>query len=492
MALSTKQVGLGLGPAVFLGILLGFSPDNLSQQGVAVLAVTLWVAIWWITEAIPISVTALLPIVLLPLFGGVNIADVTASYGHKYIFLYMGGFILAIAIERWNLHRRIALNIIYFVGNNVPRIILGFMLSTAFLSMWISNTATTVMMLPIGVAVASQFLGHSALNPREGEQFSKALMLAIAYSASIGGMATLIGTPPNLVLAGILQQIYGIDISFATWFMFGFPISVVLLTICWVYLTRFAFACKDSQFPGGREEIAKLRDELGPMTYEEKLVLTVFVGTALMWVFRSYLQHFVPQLDDTIIAITGATSLFLFSSKNKQQPIMIWEEAVRMPWGTIVLFGGGIAIAGGFQKSGLANWIGQHLILLEALPLFLLVAILIAAVNFLTEITSNLATTTVLLPILAPMALALDVHPYTLMVAVTVAASCAYMLPVATPPNAIVFGSGYLKIADMFKTGIWMNFISIILLSFAVYWLLPTLWGFDLNKFPVSFMNTGS
>lgn len=487
MAFSTKQVGLGLGPAVFLGVLLGFSPDNLSQQGVAVLAVTLWVAIWWITEAIPISVTALLPIVLLPLFGGVNIADVTASYGHKYIFLYMGGFILAIAIERWNLHRRIALTIIYVVGSNVPRIILGFMLSTAFLSMWISNTATTVMMLPIGVAVASQFLDHSALNPKEGEQFSKALMLAIAYSASIGGMATLIGTPPNLVLAGILQQIYGIDISFATWFMFGFPISVVLLTICWVYLTRFAFACKDSQFPGGREEIAKLREALGPMSYEEKLVLTVFVGTALMWVFRSYLQHFVPQLDDTIIAITAATTLFLFSSKDKTQPIMTWEEAVRMPWGTIVLFGGGIAIAGGFQKSGLASWIGQHLVLLEALPLFLLVAILIAAVNFLTEITSNLATTTVLLPILAPMALALDVHPYTLMVAVTVAASCAYMLPVATPPNAIVFGSGYLKIADMFKTGIWMNFISIILLSFAVYWLLPALWGFELNGFPAGF-----
>ncbi|GGF70222.1 sodium-dependent dicarboxylate transporter SdcS [Alteromonas lipolytica] len=470
-----------------MGILLGFSPDNLSQQGVAVLAVTLWVAIWWITEAIPISVTALLPIVLLPLFGGVKIGDVTASYGHKYIFLYMGGFILAIAIERWNLHRRIALNIIYLVGNNVPRIILGFMLSTAFLSMWISNTATTVMMLPIGVAVASQFLGHSAIDVKEGERFSKALMLAIAYSASIGGMATLIGTPPNLVLAGILQQIYGIDISFATWFMFGFPISVVLLTICWVYLTRFAFACQGSQFPGGRQEIARLRAELGSMSYEEKVVLTVFVGTAFLWVFRSYLQNFVPQLDDTIIAISAASVLFMLSSKDRKQPIMTWEEAVRMPWGTIVLFGGGIAIAGGFQKSGLASWIGQHLVLLEALPLFLLVAILIAAVNFLTEITSNLATTTVLLPILAPMALALDVHPYTLMVAVTVAASCAYMLPVATPPNAIVFGSGYLKIADMFKTGIWMNFISIILLTLAVYFLLPALWGFELNVFPAEF-----
>ncbi|NVK57268.1 MAG: SLC13/DASS family transporter [Alteromonadaceae bacterium] len=488
MSLSSKQVGLGLGPAVFLLVLLFVSPAGLSQQGLAVMAVTLWVAIWWITEAIPISVTALLPIVLLPLFGGANISDVTAAYGHKYIFLYMGGFVLAIAIERWNLHRRIALNIIYIVGSNVPRIILGFMLSTAFLSMWISNTATTVMMLPIGVAVAKQFLGHAELKADEGVKFSKALMLAIAYSASIGGMATLIGTPPNLVLAGILQQIYGIDISFATWFMFGFPITVVLLTICWFYLTRVAFACEAVTFPGGREEIAQLRDELGPMSYEEKLVLTVFVGTALMWVSRSYLQHFVPQLDDTIIAIIAATTLFLFSSKDKQQPIMTWEEAVKMPWGTIVLFGGGIAIAGGFQSSGLANWIGHHLVLLEALPLFLLIAVLIAAVNFLTEITSNLATTTVLLPILAPMALALDVHPYTLMVAVTVAASCAYMLPVATPPNAIVFGSGYLKIADMFRTGIWMNFISIVLLSLAVYWLLPALWGFELNRFPAAFL----
>lgn len=487
MSLSTKKVGVGLGPAVFLAVLFGISPEGLSQQGVAVLAVTLWVAIWWITEAIPISVTALLPIPLLPLFGGVKIADVTSSYGHKYIFLYMGGFILAIAIERWNLHRRIALNIIYLVGNNIPRIILGFMLATAFLSMWISNTATTVMMLPIGVAVASQFLNHKGVNVKDGEQFSKALMLAIAYSASIGGMATIIGTPPNLVLAGILQKIYGIDISFATWFMFGFPITVVLLTICWFYLTRFAFACKHSEFPGGREGINTLRRELGQMSYEEKLVLTVFISTAFLWVFRSYLQNFVPQLDDTIIAIAAATSLFLFSSKDKKHAIMTWEEAVKMPWGTIVLFGGGIAIAGGFQTSGLANWIGQKLVLLEALPLFLLIAILIAAVNFLTEITSNLATTTVLLPILAPMALALDVHPYTLMVAVTVAASCAYMLPVATPPNAIVFGSGYLKIADMFKTGIWMNFISIILLTLAVYYLLPALWGFELNGFPVEF-----
>ena len=394
---------------------------------------------------------------------------------------------IAIAIERWNLHKRIALTIINFIGSDVTRIILGFMLATAFMSMWISNTATAVMMLPIGMAIIAQLRDNPATEEDENLIFGKALMLAIAYSASIGGMATLIGTPPNLVLAGIVQELYGVEISFSQWFMFGLPISIVLLFLCWQYLTRFAFKFKQKEFPGGKTEIKRLLNELGKTTYEEKVVLVVFVSTALLWIFRAYLQNFIPKLDDTIIAMIAGITLFLLPVKNRSRKIINWEEAVKMPWGIILLFGGGMALAAGFQSSGLAKWLGSQITLLQGVHLFLLVIFIIAAVNFLTEITSNLATTAMLLPVLAPMAFSLGVHPYILMVAATVAASCAFMLPVATPPNAVVFGSGYLRIPDMVSKGIWMNLLSIILLSLIVYFVLPMLWDFDPTVFPLEF-----
>jgi sodium-dependent dicarboxylate transporter 2/3/5 len=484
MRLNTRQIGILLGPLLFIGVLMFFHPEGLSTSGKAVLAATLWIAVWWITEAIPISVTALLPIVLFPLSGGLDLTSTTAAFGHKYIFLYMGGFIIAIAIEKWGLHRRIALHIIRMIGTDVSRIILGFMIATAFMSMWISNTATSVMMLPIGMAIVSQLRDNPATPEDENLIFGKALMLAIAYSASIGGVATLIGTPPNLVLAGVVEEMYGIEISFAQWFKFGLPISILLLVICWAYLTRLAFSFKQEAFPGGKAEIKRLLDELGAMKFEEKLVLLVFVCTALLWISRSLLQNLIPALDDTIIAITAGAILFVLPSKNSKEPIIRWEEAVKMPWGIILLFGGGMALAEGFKTTGLADWIGSQMTLLDGLSLFLLVVILIAAVNFLTEITSNLATTAMLLPILAPMALSIDVHPYILMVSATVAASCAFMLPVATPPNAVVFGSGYLRIPDMVRTGIWMNLMSIVILSVIVYFLLPLLWDFVATGFP--------
>lgn len=480
----SRRIGLILGPTLFLLTLFFFHPEGLSKPANAVLASTLWIAVWWITEAIPISVTALLPIILFPLTGGLDLKATTASFGHKYIFLYMGGFIIAIAIEKWNLHKRIALNIIRLIGTDVTKIILGFMLATAFMSMWISNTATSVMMLPIGMAIIAQLKDNPETIEDENRIFGKALMLAIAYSASIGGMATLIGTPPNLVFAGIVQELYGIEISFAQWFKFGLPISIVLLFICWQYLTRMAFTFKQKSFPGGKAEIQRLLKELGQINFEEKLVLGVFVLTASLWIFRSYLQNFLPQLDDTIIAMAAGITLFLLPARKGNGQIITWSEAVKMPWGIILLFGGGMALAAGFQSSGLAEWIGSQLTSLKGLPIFILVLVLIAAVNFLTEITSNLATTAMLLPILAPMALSLDIHPYVLMVSATVAASCAFMLPVATPPNAVVFGSGYLRIPDMVKTGIWMNIISIILLSLIVYFLLPVLWDFNPIGFP--------
>ena len=480
LKLSKKTIGLILGPLMFILIILFFHPYGLTKPANAVLASAVWIAVWWITEALPIAVTALLPIILFPLSGGLKLEETTASYGHKYVFLYIGGFIVAIAIEKWNLHKRIALNIIKIVGTNVVKIILGFMIATAFLSMWISNTATSVMILPIGMAIVTQLKDNPKTIQDENLIFGKALMLAIAYSASIGGMATLIGTPPNLVLAGVVKETYGIEITFSQWFIFGFPISVMLLFICWLYLTKVAFKFKQKAFPGGREEIRAQLKALGKMTYEEKTVLVVFACTAFAWISRSFLlKQIVPAIDDTIIAITAGAVLFLLPSKEKNERILDWEDAIKLPWGIILLFGGGMALAIGFESSGLAVWIGQQMTSLSALPLILILLILITSVNFLTEITSNLATTAMILPVLVSMASAIGVHPYLLLLGATVAASCAFMLPVATPPNAVVFGSGYLKIEDMVRKGFWMNIISIILLTSIIYFVLPLIW--DLN-----------
>ncbi len=483
----SKKIGLFLGPTAFIFTLLFFHPEGLSKEANAILASTLWVAIWWITEALPIAVTSLLPIILFPLSGGLSLSETTASFGHRYIFLYIGGFILAIAIERWNLHKRIALNIINLIGTNVKSIILGFMIATAFLSMWISNTATSVMMLPIGMAIIAQLKDNPNTIEDENLIFGKALMLAIAYSASIGGLSTLIGTPPNLVLAGVVQEMYNVEITFSKWIAFGLPISILLLFICWKYLTNVAFSFQQKSFPGGRAEISKQLNALGKISYEEKTVLTVFALTAFAWISRSLLLNkFIPNLDDTIIAIIAGIVLFLLpTSKGKNRKIITWDEAVKLPWGILLLFGGGLALAQGFKASGLAEWIGNQMTLLDGVSLFVLLLVLVAAVNFLTEITSNLATTAMILPILAPLALVIDVHPYILMVGATVAASCAFMLPVATPPNAVVFGSGYLRIPDMVRAGIWMNLISILLLTLITFFLLPYLWEFDPGVFPL-------
>lgn len=493
MSRNLKRSILFLGPLLFVLLQLIGKPPSMPAPAFDVLCVTLWMALWWVFEAIPIWVTALLPIILFPLTGALDIETTTAAFGHKYVFLYLGGFILAVSIEKWNLHRRIALSIINLIGTNIKSIILGFMVATAFLSMWISNTATSVMMLPIGTAIITQLKDNSATKSNDNKLFGKALMLAIAYSASIGGIATLIGTPPNLVFAGIVEELYGIEISFFKWLILGLPISTLLLFICWKYLTTKAFKFKQDHLPGGKEEIKRLLFQLGKLNKQEKRILLVFIITAFCWISRSFLlQPYLPFLDDTIIAMTAAVCLFIIPSGKPKQKLISWEEAVKIPWGIILLFGGGMALAKGFGDSGLAVWIGEQLRNLENLPLFLLVVVLITVVNFLTEVTSNLATTAMLLPILAAMAVALNLHPYFLMVGATLAASCAFMLPVATPPNAVVFGSGQLRISDMIRTGIWMNIISIIILSLIVYFALPALWDFDPEIIPKSFEQLGS
>ena len=487
---ASKNFGLILGPLMFFVILLFFHPSGLNDQSNAVLAATIWIAIWWIFEALPIAVTALLPIVLFPIAGGMDLAQTTASYGHKLIFLIMGGFMIAIAIEKWNLHKRIALNIIYFIGTDLRKIILGFMVATAFLSMWISNTATAVMMLPIGVVIIKQLKDNPNTDENENNIFGKALMLAIAYSASIGGIATLIGTPPNLVMAGIVSQVYGYEISFLEWIVFGLPVSMLLLAICWVYLTRYAFRFKQDKFPDGIEEILKLKNELGVISYEQKIVGLVFISVGFCWITRSFLlQKIFPALDDAIIAIIFAMILFIINAKSKKDKILEWKEAVKMPWGILLLFGGGMSLAKAFDVSGLAIWIGNQITAFGNFDLFLFLILLVTAINFLTEVTSNVATTAMLLPVIAPIALELDIHPFILMTAAAVAASCAFMLPVATPPNVIVFGSGYLRIPDMVKKGFLLNIISILIIVLMVYYLLPVVWDIDKDVFPKEFLD---
>lgn len=484
----SKALSLFLGPLLFFIIRTFFYPEGLSDEANAILATTFWIAIWWILEPIPIAVTSLLPIILFPLTNAISINETTSFYGDKFVYLYLGGFMIALAIEKWNLHKRIAINIINFIGTNVQNIILGFMLATAFLSMWISNTATAVMMLPIAIAIVKQLKDNPNTIANENQLFGKSLMLGIAYSASIGGISTLIGTPPNLVLAGILKETYDYEITFYQWFVFAFPISILLLLICWKYLTSIAFKLKQKEFPGGKEEINRLKKELGKITYEEKAVSIVFVLVAFSWIFRSILLNKIsPHIDDTIIALAFAIILFLIPAKNKKDKILNWSDIEKLPWGIILLFGGGMAIANAFKISGLADWIGTQITSLDGFTLFTLLFILITSVNFLTEITSNLATTAMLLPILIPLAESFNIHPLIIMVGTTIAASCAFMLPVATPPNAVVFGSGYLSVKDMVKKGFVLNIVSILLILLFAYFILPILWNINPFLFPATF-----
>jgi solute carrier family 13 (sodium-dependent dicarboxylate transporter), member 2/3/5 len=482
-----QKAGLFLGPALFLFILLFLSPEGMSKEALAVLAGTTWIATWWITEAVPIPVASLLPIVLFPLTGAVDSAGaITSAYADPNIFLFMGGFMIALAMEKWNLHKRIAMNIILVMGTSTERLILGFMVSTGFLSMWISNTATAMMMMPIALAVIYQVQDSMKEKKEQTTNFSKAIMLGIAYGASIGGLGTLIGTPPNTIFASVVKQLYGIEISFAKWMMFGVPLAVILLGMTWIYLVKVAFPTKIKELPGGKQVIEKEKKALGVPGFEERLIFAVFVFTAFCWITRTFiLTKFIPNLDDTIIAILAGIILFLLPAKsNGETRILAWADAKNLPWGILLLFGGGLAIAAGFKETGLATWIGEQLTLLQGVQFIIVVAMVTALVIFLTELTSNTATATMMFPIMASLALALNVHPYSLMIASGVAASCAFMMPVATPPNAIVFGSGMIKIGDMVKAGFWINIFCIAFITLMIYYALPAVWGIDLTTFP--------
>ena len=488
MRLNKNIIGLILGPILFSVIMIFVDAEGLSFEAKCILASTAWMAIWWVTECVPISVTALLPIVLFPLTGGMDLPTTTAAYGHKLVFLFVGGFLIALAIEKWHLHKRLALNIIRFTGSNKSMVILGFMLATAFLSMWISNTATSIMILPVGLAIISQLKDDPKTIENENEFFGKSLMIAIAYSASIGGMATLIGTPPNMVLAGVVEESYGIKLNMFDWMKFGVPLSSFLLIICWLYLTKIAFKFKNEEFSAGRDEIQRQIRKLGKFSNEEIKVLVVFTLTALGWIFRGSIETIFPMIDDTIIAIFFAVILFVIPAKYKKtkSTLLVWDDTVKLPWGILILFGGGMAIASAFGKSGLALWIADLLQNLDNVSLFLIILIIVTSINLLTEVTSNMATTAMLLPVLVTIALAIEVHPYFLLISATLAASCAFMLPISTPPNAVVFGSGFLKIEDMFKKGVWMNLISILIITLVVYFILPYVFDMTAQMIPLN------
>jgi sodium-dependent dicarboxylate transporter 2/3/5 len=481
------RFGLYLGPVSFLYIFFFLQSPGLNPEAQAMLGLTLWMAIWWITEALPIAVTAFLPLVLMPLLNILKIGEVSSNYMHPTVMLYMGGFLLATAIEKWSLHRRIALSIINLIGTDLRMIVLGFIVATGFISMWISNSATALMMLPIGLAVVNQVKNQLEIsNQLISDNFGKNIMLGIAYSASIGGLGTMIGTPTNLVFAGVIEELYDYKLGFIEWMMFGVPLVIGLILICWYYLVNFGNALpKNFSIPDGKNIVGNQLKSLGKITFEEKTVLIVFGLVCLAWIIRGFiLDQLIPGIDDTIIVLVGVILVFVLPSSTPGVRILDWKTAERIPWGVLILFGGGLALAEGFKVTGLADWIGSGFSMIEGISFFLLLLIIVASVVFLSEVTSNVATAAMILPILASVAMKFNLHPLGIMVGATVAASCAFMLPVGTPPNAVVFASGFLQIKDMIKSGFWLNVASIILITLMVYFILPLIWGIDLEAYP--------
>ncbi|WP_229567820.1 SLC13 family permease [Kocuria rhizophila] len=507
-----RLLGL-LGGAALAALIYVLMPQEVPHNAKLTAATAVLMGAWWMTEALPLPATALLPLVVFPTLGEeVTFDKVGASYGNNIIFLFMGGFLLALAMQRWNLHRRIALLTVKVMGTKPSQMVAGFMVATGFLSMWVSNTATAVMMLPIGVSVlllvtrigsgdateASPAAGGEASATTDGtartdgtigpggvdgpagevdlqdeqvkedvvkSNFGTSLMLGIAYAASIGSLGTIIGTPPNTLMAGYLSDAHGITIGFGQWMLVGVPLAVVLLALCWLLLTRVLFKPEISEIPGGRELIAEELHKLGPMSSGEKRVLTLFVLAALAWILVPVLFD-KPMISDAGIAMVVGLLLFLCpAGAAPGVRLLDWESAVKLPWGVLLLFGGGLALSAQFSGSGLTEWIGEKAQGLGGLPVVLLVLLMAGGILLLTELTSNTATAATFLPVAGGVAMGLGVDPMLLAIPVALAATCAFMLPVATPPNAIAFGSGYVAVSQMIRGGAWLNLIALVLIT---------------------------
>ena len=472
-------LALAAGPALFLAVMALPAPMGLSPGGWTVAAVAGWMALWWLTQAVPLPATALLPAILFPLLGVTDMKATTSAYGHPLVFLFLGGFVIALTMERWNLHRRIAIRIIAVAGTQPARLTAGFMAATALLSMWVSNTATTLMMVPIALSVIAFVDGDDAEDgdtpaPAK-DRFARGLLLSIAYAASIGGTATLIGTPPNAFLAGYMGQNHGIEIGFAQWMALGLPVALVLLIAAWLLLTKVTCRADDLAQGPIQDGIARAHGELGPIGRGEALTALLFLAVALTWMFRPLIDDVVP-LNDTAIALIGAVAAFAIPVDLKTRSfLMDWSHAARLPWGILILFGGGLSLAGAIQETGLAHWLGGLFAEGGALPLIAVLLLITGMVVFLTEITSNTATAAVFIPVAAALAATLGFEPMVFAVPVALAASCAFMMPGATPPNAIVFAAGRLDVAHMCAAGVFLNFAATAVIALAALYLVPRL-----------------
>lgn len=470
-----RLVGLIMGPLITLGLLSLPAPLEMSTQAWTLVTLIIWMVIWWLTEAIPIPATALLPIPLMPILDIGGMKEVASQYAHPIIFLFLGGFIMAGAMQKWGLHKRIALRIVSVVGTNPTRIIGGFMLATAFLSMWISNTSATIMMYAVAISVID-FVAQKTNDEKVIRSFGVALMLGIAYSGTIGGVGTLIGTPPNAFLASFLSNSYGIEIDFFTWMKFGVPIVIVMIPTAWLLLTKLIFPAEKIEIGNVSHLIEHELKELGPMTYAEKVVAGVFFCAALGWIFRSSFVDLTGiSINDTSIALIASLVLFSWPvSRREGTFILDWAVAKDLPWGILLLFGGGLALAFAFNTTGLATWIGESVSGLQV-SVWLLILCVVVTIVYLTEITSNTATTATFLPILGAVAIGLELDPRMLAVPAAVAASMAFMMPVATPPNAIVFTYEKMRLFDMMKAGFLLNIIAIFVTFLAMYLLVDVL-----------------
>ncbi len=491
-----KKVSLVLVPFLSVLFMLVFDLSPGHREITYTAAIALWMAVWWITETVPLAVTALIPLILFPAFGIMDGKDVSSQYVNHIIFLFIGGFLVALAMERWQLHKRLALRVLMLVGVHPRFILLGFMVATAFLSMWISNTATTMMMVPISIAIVSKL--DEMLGSEKVRKMAVGIFLGIAYSASIGGVATLIGTPPNPIFVRIFSIFFpkAPEISFAQWFFFAIPISVIFLFIAWMLLSMLFCPRQGKELD--KEVFSVQYKELGPTSFEEKVVLVDFLILVFLWMFRADIpigsfkipgwSNLLPRADfinDGTVAMTMAFLLFLIPTKDRKGiKILDWPTAARLPWNIVLLFGGGFALASGFKESGLSSWLGEQLKGLSTLPPLLIIACICLLITFLTELTSNTATAQILLPILATLAVSIKLNPLLLMIPGTLSCSFAFMLPVATPPNAIIFGTDRVRIADMARTGVILNIIGAILLTAAVFLIGRAVFGIDISKIP--------
>lgn len=482
-----KLMGFFMGLFLFGLMIYSSPPEGLSLAGWRTAAVATLMAIWWVLEVIPISATALLPIVLFPVLQVLDINATTSPYAHPMIFLFMGGFIIAIAMQRWELHRRIALSIVILIGSKPRNIIAGFMIASAFMSMWVSNTAATLMMLPIAISVIelTKKLGQDAVQNSQADyrNFALSLMLSIAFSASVGGLGTVIGTPTNALMIAFVNDTYQVEINFVEWMMIGVPVVILGLPIIFYTLAGIVYPVRFQTLPGGREYILSEKERLGKISRPEIMVAVIFGLVGILWITRPLIEPYIPSLTDAGISIFGAIILFLTPvNLRKSEFLLKWNDAEKIPWGVLILFGGGLSLAGAIQQTGLAEWIGGYFGLMAGWPVIVTLLILVFVIIMFTEMASNSATAAAFLPVIGAVAVNIGQDPLLFAIPVTLVASCAFMLPVATPPNAIVYGSGVMSIPEMAKAGFLLNILFAVLITLLTYFMFSLILGVEITQ----------